>query len=75
MNTIGWATIGVQREIPIFQVHVRKCRHSKAMLDTAMEFTLNVPLKKARENGKEDVHTAYFGEIISSYIIGQEAIL
>ena len=45
------------------------------MLDTAMEFTLNVPLKKARENGKEDVHTAYFGEIISSYIIGQEAIL
>lgn len=44
--TIGWGTIGVDWSKPVFQVYVRECRHTKSMLDEAMEFTINVPLEK-----------------------------
>ena len=44
--TIGWGTIGVDWSKPVFQVYVRECRHTKSMLDEAMEFTINVPMEK-----------------------------
>ena len=44
--TIGWGTIGVQWNKPLFQIYVRECRHSKSMLDKAGEFTINVPLER-----------------------------
>ena len=44
--TIGWGTIGVDWSKPVFQVYVRECRHTKPMLDQAMEFTINVPLER-----------------------------
>ena len=44
--TIGWGTIGVDWSKPVFQVYVRECRHTKSMLDEALEFTINVPVEK-----------------------------
>lgn len=44
--TIGWGTIGIEWNKPLFQIYVRECRHSKAMLDKAGEFTVNIPLER-----------------------------
>ena len=44
--TIGWGTIGVDWSKPVFQVYIRECRHTKSMLDEALEFTINVPVEK-----------------------------
>lgn len=44
--TIGWGTIGVDWSKPVFQVYIRESRHTKGMLDEAMEFTINVPVEK-----------------------------
>lgn len=44
--TIGWGTIGIEWNKPLFQIYVRECRHSKYMLDKAGEFTINVPLER-----------------------------
>ena len=44
--TIGWGTIGIEWNKPLFQIYVRECRHSKSLLDKAGEFTINVPLER-----------------------------
>ena len=44
--TIGWGTIGIEWNKPLFQIYVRESRHSKSMLDKAGEFTINVPLER-----------------------------
>ena len=51
---IGWGTIGIEWNKPLFQIYVRECRHSKSMLDKAGEFTVNVPLERS-ERTKEIV--------------------
>lgn len=43
--TIGWGTIGMQWGKPLFQAYIRESRHTKAMLDEAREFTVNIPLE------------------------------
>lgn len=50
--TIGWGTIGIEWNKPLFQIYVRECRHSKSMLDKAQEFTVNIPLERS-ERTKE----------------------
>lgn len=42
--TIGWGHIGIEWSRPVFVVYVRESRHTKAMLDTNGEFTVNIPL-------------------------------
>lgn len=42
--TIGWGTIGMEWSRPIFTAFVRLHRHTKALLDEAGTFTVNVPL-------------------------------
>ncbi len=44
---IGWGTIGIEWNKPLFQIYVRECRHSKSMLDKTGEFTVNVPLERS----------------------------
>lgn len=41
--TIGWGTIGVEWGRPVFVAYVRVGRHTRQMLDTSGEFTINVP--------------------------------
>ena len=43
--TIGWGTIGMQWGKPLFQAYIRESRYTKAMLDEAKEFTVNIPLE------------------------------
>lgn len=40
---IGWGTLGIVWERPIFVAYVRDCRYTKQMLDHCQEFTVNVP--------------------------------
>ena len=50
--TIGWGTIGMQWGKPLMQIYIRECRHSKAMLDKAGEFTVNIavePTERTKE--------------------------
>lgn len=42
--TIGWGHIGIEWGKPIFVAYVRESRHTKGMLDTSGEFTVNIPL-------------------------------
>ncbi|MBQ8599536.1 MAG: flavin reductase family protein [Oscillospiraceae bacterium] len=44
--TIGWGTIGVDWSKPVFQTYIREVRHTKGMMDEALEFTINVPVEK-----------------------------
>lgn len=44
--TIGWGTLGIQWGKPLFQVYIRECRYSKAILDKAGEFTVNIPMER-----------------------------
>jgi flavin reductase (DIM6/NTAB) family NADH-FMN oxidoreductase RutF len=48
--TIGWAHLGIEWNMPTFIAYVRGCRHTKPMLDEAMEFTVNIPLEEADKN-------------------------
>ena len=41
--TIGWGTMGIQWGKPIFIAYVRESRHTKKMVDSNPEFTINVP--------------------------------
>ena len=43
--SISWGTLGIQWGLPLFTVFVRGCRHTKAMLDESMEFTVNIPME------------------------------
>ncbi len=48
--TIGWGSIGVIWAKPVFQVLVRESRHTKKLLESNGEFTVNVPMDgKAKE--------------------------
>lgn len=41
--TIGWGTIGIQWNKPIFIAYVRETRFTKQMLEENGEFTVNIP--------------------------------
>ena len=42
--TIGWGTLGIEWNKPIFTVFVRKSRFTKELLDKNPEFTVNIPV-------------------------------
>ena len=42
--TIGWGTLGIEWNRPIFITMVREHRYSRTMLDENPEFTINVPV-------------------------------
>ena len=42
--TIGWGTLGIIWEKPVFVAYVRQQRYSRQMLDECREFTINVPV-------------------------------
>ena len=42
--TIGWGTLGIIWERPVFVAYVRQQRYSREMLDECREFTINVPV-------------------------------
>jgi flavin reductase (DIM6/NTAB) family NADH-FMN oxidoreductase RutF len=46
--TIGWGTLGVIWERPVFVAYVRKQRYTREMLDECREFTINVPVGEYR---------------------------
>lgn len=41
--TIGWGTIGIEWNIPVFIAYVRETRFTKHMLEENGEFTVNIP--------------------------------
>lgn len=43
--TIGWATIGIVWQKPIFMVAVRNSRHTFTIIENADDFTVSVPSK------------------------------
>ena len=44
--TIGWGTLGIEWNRPVFIAYVRESRHTKVMLEKNGEFTVNVPYKE-----------------------------
>ena len=42
--TIGWGTLGIEWNRPIFILYVRESRHTMQMLEENGEFTINVPV-------------------------------
>ena len=46
--TIGWGTVGIIWERPIFVAYVRQQRYTREMLDECREFTINVPMGEFR---------------------------
>ena len=42
--TIGWGTLGIIWERPVFVAYVRQQRYTREMLDECREFTINVPV-------------------------------
>jgi len=44
--TIGWGTIGIIWNKPIFQVLVRESRHTHVLLEQSKEFTISVPINQ-----------------------------
>ncbi len=42
--TIGWGTLGIIWERPVFVAYVRTCRYTRELLDANPEFTVNVPV-------------------------------
>lgn len=43
--TVAWLTIGQQWNKQIIQIYIRHTRYTKALLDTASDFTLNIPME------------------------------
>lgn len=41
--TIGWGTLGIQWNRPIFIAYVRETRYTKELLEKSGEFTVNIP--------------------------------
>lgn len=41
--TIGWGTIGIEWNKPIFIAYVRETRYTKQLLEAGGEFTVNIP--------------------------------
>ncbi len=46
--TIGWGTLGIIWERPVFVAYVRKQRYTREMLDECREITINVPVGEYR---------------------------
>ena len=46
--TIGWGTLGIIWERPVFVAYVRRQRYTREMLDKCREFTINVPVGEYR---------------------------
>lgn len=46
--TIGWGTLGIIWERPVFIAYVRQQRYTHEMLDQCQEFTINVPVGEFR---------------------------
>lgn len=46
--TIGWGTVGIIWERPVFVAYVRQQRYTREMLDECREFTINVPMGEFR---------------------------
>ena len=42
--TIGWGTLGVMWSMPMFMIYIRERRFTRAQLDAAGDFTVNIPL-------------------------------
>lgn len=42
--TIGWGTMGIIWERPVFVAYVRQQRYTREMLDECREFTVNIPV-------------------------------
>lgn len=42
--TIGWGTMGIIWERPVFVAYVRQQRYTREMLDECHEFTVNIPV-------------------------------
>lgn len=42
--TIGWGTLGIEWNKPIFTAYVRESRFTREMLEKNPEFTVNIPL-------------------------------
>lgn len=48
--TIGWGTLGIIWERPMFVAYVRQQRYTREMLDQCREFTINAPVGNFRRN-------------------------
>ncbi len=44
--TIGWGTIGVMWNKPVFQIMIRSSRHTYDFLGLEKEFTLSIPIRQ-----------------------------
>lgn len=42
--TIGWGTLGIEWNKPVFTAYVRESRYTKQLLEESREFTVNIPL-------------------------------
>lgn len=47
--TIGWGTIGIQWNKPVFHVFVRQSRFTKQLLDKNPFFTINIPMDNRQQ--------------------------
>lgn len=43
---IGWGSVGIIWNLPVFIAYVRESRYTKAQLDKTKEFTISIPLDK-----------------------------
>lgn len=48
--TIGWGTLGIQWNRPIFIAYVRESRYTKQLLEQTGEFTVNIPVGEVDSN-------------------------
>lgn len=84
--TIGWGTIGITWQKPVFMVMVRHSRHTYNLLENAKEFTVSIPIKKDLKKAlafcgtksgrefdkfKECNLTAEPGKVVSTPVIGE----
>ncbi len=84
--TIGWGTIGITWQKPVFMVMVRHSRYTYNLLENAREFTVSIPIKKDLKKAlafcgtksgrefdkfKECNLTAEPGKVVNSPIVGE----
>lgn len=48
--TIGWGTLGIEWNRPVFVAYIRDSRHTRKMLDESGEFTVNIPVGDVDKN-------------------------
>lgn len=48
--TIGWGMVGIEWNKPLFISYIRANRHTRALLDEAKEFTVNIPIGEVNSN-------------------------